>query len=157
MIKGSQDLAAGIMFMAFGAIALYVGWDYPLGTAQRPGTGVLPAILSALLLVAGGLLVIKGFAVSDEGVGHWAWRPFVCTTLAVILFGLLIDDLGLVVTMALSMTVCAIGTPETRWREYLAFLLIMIFIGVGTFIWGLGMPIPTWPIRIPVWLAKLWS
>jgi hypothetical protein len=157
MIKGSQDLAAGVMFVAFGAIALYVGWDYPMGVWQRPGTGVLPFILAALLVVMGAFLVVKGFLVADEGMGNWSWRPFVMTTLSVILFGLLIDDLGLVVTMIISLTACALGTPETRWVEYTMFLIIMIIIGVGMFIWGLGMPIPTWPQRVPSWLTMLRS
>lgn len=157
MIKGTQDLAAGIMFVAFGAIALYVGWDYPMGVWQRPGTGVLPFILSALLVVMGAFLVVKGFLTSDEGMGSWSWRPFIMTTLSVILFGLLIDDLGLVVTMIISLTACALGTPETRWFEYTMFLIIMIIIGVGMFIWGLGMPIPTWPVKVPSWLTMLRS
>jgi hypothetical protein len=151
-IKGSQDFAAGIMFLAFGAIALFVGWDYPMGTSHRPGTGVLPFILSVFLMVMGAFLMVKGLSVEDEGVGDWAWRPFICTTLSVVAFGLFIDDLGLVVTMIISLTICALGTPETRWREYLLFLALMIAIGVGMFIWGLGMPIPTWPQKVPTWL-----
>ena len=42
-------------------------------------------------------------------------------TLATIAFALLIDRLGLVVAMIVSMTLAALGTPETRWREYALF------------------------------------
>jgi hypothetical protein len=152
-IKGSQDFAAGIMFFAFGAIALYVGWDYPMGEAHRPGTGVLPHILSWFLMVMGAILIAKGVTTEDEGMGTWTWRPFICTVLAVVAFGLFIDDLGLIVTMILSLTICALGTPETRWREFIVFLALMIAIGVGMFVWALGMPIPTWPVRVPAWLT----
>ena len=44
-IKSSQDLATGLLFVLVGAGGLWFGWDYPMGTAQRPGTGVLPYIL----------------------------------------------------------------------------------------------------------------
>jgi putative tricarboxylic transport membrane protein len=66
-------------------------------------------------------------------------------TLATIAFALLADRAGLVVTMIVSMTLAALGTPETRWREYLPFAVIMLAIGVSVFIYGLGMPIPILP------------
>ena len=43
-IKGSQDLAAGLMFGIIGLLAIKIGADYPVGSWQRPGTGVLPLI-----------------------------------------------------------------------------------------------------------------
>ena len=66
-------------------------------------------------------------------------------TLATIAFALLIDGFGLVAAMLASMTLAALGTPETRWREYLMFAALMLLIGVGMFIWGLGMPVTIFP------------
>ena len=51
----------------------------------------------------------------------------------------------LVAAMLGSMTLAALGTPETRWGEYTIFAAIMLVIGVAMFIWGLGMPIPILP------------
>jgi putative tricarboxylic transport membrane protein len=70
-------------------------------------------------------------------------------TLATVAFALLIDRLGLVVAMLVSMTLAALGTPETRWREYTMFAAIMVVIGVGMFIYGLRMPIPILPKGLP--------
>ena len=47
--------------------------------------------------------------------------------------------------MLASMTLAALGTPETRWREYAVFSVFMLAIGVGLFIYGLKMPIPALP------------
>jgi heme A synthase len=47
--------------------------------------------------------------------------------------------------MVVSMTLAALGKPETRWGEYALFALLMLAIGVGVFIYGLGMPIPILP------------
>jgi hypothetical protein len=66
-------------------------------------------------------------------------------TLSNVAFALLIEPLGLVATMIISMTLTALGTPETRWREYALFAVIMILIGVSMFIWGLGMPLKVLP------------
>jgi hypothetical protein len=67
-------------------------------------------------------------------------------TLSIIAFALLIDRVGLVTTMIVSMALTALGTPETRWRvEFLAFSLIMIVLGVALFVMLLGMPVKVWP------------
>jgi putative tricarboxylic transport membrane protein len=69
----------------------------------------------------------------------------IMVTLATIAFALLIDPAGIVVAMVVSMTLAALGTPETRWREFVVFSLIMLAMGLGMFIYGLGMPIKVLP------------
>jgi hypothetical protein len=141
----SQDFATGLLFGAVGIAALWIGADYPMGTPQRPGTGVLPAILAWCLIGTGALLWLKAVVTNSPNLTSWAWRPAIMITLATIAFALLADRAGLVVTMIVSMTLAALGTPETRWREYLPFAVIMLAIGVSVFIYGLGMPIPILP------------
>jgi len=145
----SQDFATGVLFVVIGLAALWIGADYPLGTAQRPGTGVLPRILAWGLIITGVLLGIKAAVSDGPRLTPWAWRPAIMVTLAAAAFAVLIDRLGLVATMLVSMTLVALGTPETRWREYTLFALIMIAIGAGVFIYGLGMPIPFLPKELP--------
>jgi putative tricarboxylic transport membrane protein len=144
-IKSGQDLATGLLFIVVGLAAFWIGADYPMGTTQRPGTGVLPRILAWCLIGTGGLLWVKAVLVQGPGLTRWAWRPVVMITLATIAFALTVDRLGLVVAMLVSMTLAALGTPETRWREYTLFAALMVAIGVGMFIYGLRMPIPALP------------
>jgi Tripartite tricarboxylate transporter TctB family len=141
----SQDFATGLLFIVAGLAALWIGADYPMGTAQRPGTGVLPRILAWCLIATGLLLWIKAMFTGSPRLTPWAWRPAIMITLAAAAFALLVDRVGLVATMIVSMTLVALGTPETRWREYALFALLMLVIGVGVFIYGLGMPIPILP------------
>ena len=147
-IKNDQDFVTGLMFLVIGLGALWIGADYNMGTPQRPGTGVLPKILSYCLIGTGALIAGKTFVTPGEQMGVWDWRSIVFVTLGTVAFGLLIDDWGLIVSMVVSMTLCALGTPETRWREFAIFSAIMLAIGFGTFIWLLGMPIATWPTKL---------
>ena len=144
-IRSSQDLATGLLFLAVGLGAYWIGADYNMGTAQRPGTGVLPRILAICLMGCGIMLWIKALIVDGPKLGYWAWRPMIMVTLATIAFALLIDPAGIVVAMVVSMTLAALGTPETRWREFAIFTLIMLAMGLGMFIYGLGMPIKVLP------------
>ena len=156
-IKGEQDFATGLMFVAVGLAALWVGADYVLGTAQRPGTGVLPRILAWCLIATGVLLGIRSAVVEGPRLTGWAWRPAIMITVATVAFALLVDRAGLIVTMVVSLTLAALGTPETRWREYFLFLLIMMAIGIIVFIKGLGMPIPLWPTGANGWPGALFD
>jgi hypothetical protein len=144
-IKSQQDFATGLLFLAIGVAAYWIGADYNMGTAQRPGTGVLPRILAWCLMGSGLLLWIKAAISEGPALSAWAWRPLIMVTLAAVAFSLLIEPLGLVGTMVVSMTLCALGTPDTRWREFAIFTVIMLIIGLGVFIYGLGMPMKVWP------------
>lgn len=150
--KLNQDFLSGVMFAATGLLAAWIARDYPMGSPQRPGTGVLPMILAWCLIGTGGLLCFKGFVSGGSSTGQWALRPIIMVTLAVVSFGFLVDNAGLVVAMLVSMTCCALGTPETRWSEYLFFSAVMVAIGVSVFILLLGMPIPIFPAKVPGWL-----
>ena len=149
MLFRRQDVATGLLFIAIGVAAYVIGADYAMGTAQRPGTGVLPRILAWCLIGTGSLLCLKGAAADGARLTAWAWRPVVMVTVAIVAFALLIDRLGMVITMLVSMTVAALGTPETRWREYALFSLVMLAIGAGVFIYLLAMPIPMLPKEVP--------
>lgn len=144
-IRNAQDFATGLLFIVVGAGALWIGADYAMGTAQRPGTGVLPRILAWCLVGTGGLLWIKALLSDGPRLGDWGWRPLIMITLAIIAFSLLIDRYGLIAAMLASMTLAAFGTPQTRWGEYIIFAGIMVVIGVSLFIWGLGMPVRALP------------
>ena len=101
-IKCTQDLMTGLMFAAIGLAALWFGAELSLGTAQRPGTGLLPRVLAWLLIGTGAILFGKSLVVDGPGLGVWAWRPLIMVTLATIAFALLIDGFGLVAAMLAS-------------------------------------------------------
>lgn len=144
-IKSSKDFATGLLFVAIGLGAYYIGSTYNMGTAQRPGTGVLPRILAWCLMGSGVLLAVQSLIQEGPKLDAWAWRPLIMITVATIAFAFLIDSAGLVVAMIVSMTLAALGTHETKWREFALFSVLMLAIGIGLFIYGLGMPIKVFP------------
>jgi hypothetical protein len=146
-IKSSKDFATGLLFLAIGLGAYYIGSTYSMGTPQRPGTGVLPRILAWCLMGSGLLLTIQALLQEGPKLDAWAWRPLIMITVATMAFSFLIDSAGLVVAMIVSMTLAALGTHETRWKEFAMFMVLMLMLGIGIFILGLGMPIKVLPWR----------
>jgi hypothetical protein len=63
------------LFVLVGIGGLWFGRDHPLGTSQRPGTGVLPLILCWCLISTGGLLWLKAALLEGPSLTGWAWRP----------------------------------------------------------------------------------
>jgi putative tricarboxylic transport membrane protein len=144
-IKSSKDFSTGLLFLVIGLGAYYIGSTYNMGTAQRPGTGVLPRILAWCLMGSGLLLAIQALLQEGPKLDAWAWRPLIMITVATIAFAFLIDSAGLVVAMIVSMSLAALGTHETRWTEFALYMVLMLAVGIGIFILGLGMPIKVLP------------
>ncbi|MFM9939812.1 MAG: tripartite tricarboxylate transporter TctB family protein [Hyphomicrobiaceae bacterium] len=156
-MKIGQDLATGLLFMAIGIGALVIGWNYPMGIPQRPGTGVLPFVLSCCLIGTGALLAVKSFTVGDSEITGINWRALILVTLGLVVFGFAIDRLGLLITMALSMSLCAAALRDTEWREFAIFFAIMFLASWVTFVCLLGMPVNACPSVAPCelcWLVK---
>jgi putative tricarboxylic transport membrane protein len=143
-----QDFGAGLLFVAVGIGALWIAFDYPIGNSMRPGTGVLPKTLGWLLVGTGVILAIKALAIEGPRLTGWAWRPAIMISLATVSFAILIDRLGLMITMLISMTLAACGTPETRWIEYGLFAIFMVVLGISVFIYAIGMPIAILPTAL---------
>jgi hypothetical protein len=76
-------------------------------------------------------------------------------TLGTVVFGSMIDNYGLVASMIVAMTICALGTAETRWFEFAVFTLIMIVASWAMFIWLLGMPIKAWPTSLVPFIEQM--
>ena len=144
-LRSGQDLLCGAMFAAVGAGALWVGRNYPMGTPVRLGSGVFPMLLSWGLIGIGAIIFIKGLLTDGPRLTGWAWRPVLLITLAAVSFALLIEPAGLVATMLVVMALGALAGDGHRLRELAVFMLVMIALAIGIFIWGLNMPIKVFP------------
>lgn len=144
-LRSGQDLLCGAMFAAIGAGALWIGRNYPMGTPARMGSGVFPWLLGWGLVGVGGIIFAKGLLTDGPRLTAWAWRPVLLITLAAVCFALLIEPAGLVVTMLVLMTLGALAGQGHSVRQLAIFFPVMIVIGIGIFIWGLGMPIKVFP------------
>jgi hypothetical protein len=139
-----RNVLSGLLFMAVGALGLWLSRDYPVGTALRMGTGYVPRLLCWLLLALGAIVLLQGLRrpVSVDGV---AWRPLVLVTVSLVLFALTIERLGLVIAILLLVGAGALATRSLKPWETAAAALVLLALCWAIFILGLGLTIPVWP------------
>ncbi|WP_144186017.1 tripartite tricarboxylate transporter TctB family protein [Elioraea rosea] len=141
----AQDLFAGVMFVAFAAFMLWLNTDHPIGSARRMGPGYMPMLAFGILGVLGVAIVIGGLLTGPNLIGRFAWRDMVLILLAMVVFGLTVERLGFIVSIALCVGIASLA--EKVWKPLrvvglIAFLLALCWF---LFIWYLDIRIPVFP------------
>lgn len=144
-VRSSQDLLAGILFIAFGAAFLFGAADLAKGTALRMGPGYVPRILSTIILFVGAVLVLKGLTIDGAKTGYWGLRPLICVVAATLAFAFGIQRLGLVPTIMLTIGISAFAMDEIKPLELTVLAIVMAFGSTLLFVYGLKLNFPIWP------------
>lgn len=144
-IHTSKDFWAGIMFLTFAAVAVLAARGYAMGSAGRMGPGYFPMALGIVLGLLGLIIIGRAFVAGDERVGTLQLRPLLVIVVAVCLFGLLIERLGLVVALVTVVVVSAMASREYRPVEVAALAATLAAFSVGVFVYALRLPLTLWP------------
>ena len=144
-IPNSKDLAAGLLFMAFGLAALVISSSYAPGTASRMGPGYMPRALGVLLLVFGAALSLRGFRPSHEAASAWRVRPLIIVLASVAAFSFIARWTGAIAATIALVFIASLASSEFRWKEALAVGAILGVVSVIVFVYALGVPLPVWP------------
>ena len=139
-VRSVADFLAGLMFVAFGAAAIFIGRDYPMGSAMRMGPGYFPTILGALLAVLGVAVLVRSLAGTPTPAPSFSSKPLALVLASVAAFALTVERLGVIAAVVFVVVISAVASEEFRWREALAVALIMAALAVGLFAKGLGLP-----------------
>src|SRR2546425_5531377 len=94
-IRNPKDFYSGLLFIAFGVAAIVIGSNYALGTAARMGPGYFPRILGILLVTLGALLALRALRLQGSPVPPLKWRPTLIVLGSVVLFGYIVEQMGL--------------------------------------------------------------
>jgi putative tricarboxylic transport membrane protein len=144
-VRAPKDFWSGLMFIGFAGVALVAARDYSLGSAVRMGPGYFPLLLGLVLACIGGLLVVRSVAVDGAPVDRLQVRPLASIVIGVVLFGALLERLGLVVVLVAAVVVSALASRESRPVEVAALATALAFFSVAVFVYGLRLPLPLWP------------
>ena len=144
-IRAPKDFWSGVMFIAFAAVGLIASRNYSLGTSLRMGPGYFPILLGIVLALLGVILVARSLAIEGKRVGQLHLWPLGVITLGVVLFGILLQPLGLVVSLVVVVAVSALASRESKPLEVTVLALALAAFSAGVFVYGLRLPLPVWP------------
>lgn len=144
-IRAPKDFWSGIMFIAFAAVALFAARVYSLGAAGKMGPGYFPILLGSVLALIGLILVVRSFVIDGETVSRIQVWPLAIIAAAVVLFGMLLQPLGLIISLALVTVVSAFASRESKPLEVAALACVLLAFAAGVFVYGLRLPLPLWP------------
>ena len=146
-VRNEKDLYAGFIFIIVGACFAYVATGYELGTAVAMGPGYFPFGLGLVLAALGVAILSKAFAdrPEREPVDPIAPKVVICIVGSVVLFGALLEPLGLVASIFVLVCVASFGSHDLGLKRALIVSLVLSVLCVSVFIYALRIQIPVWP------------
>ena len=137
----SKDFLSGVMFIAFGLIALYFGRNLAVGTTVRMGPGYVPHMLSYIMLVLGLVIAVIALIAGSEVVEAPKWKPITMVTIGIIAFALLLETTGLFPALVALVLISSLGGDEFKLWEVVANTAVLTVLCVLVFKVGLSMNI----------------
>jgi hypothetical protein len=144
-IRAPKDFWSGVMFCGFAVVAILAARGYSLGAAGKMGPGYFPLLLGGLLAALGGILIGRSLVLSGEPVPRFHLVPLAVIAVAICLFGVMIEPLGLVLSLAVLTLMSAFAGAQFRLLETVALAAALIVFSVGVFVYALGLPFNIWP------------
>jgi hypothetical protein len=143
----SEWIAPGLFFIALGGAALWVSRAYPVGELQRMGPGYFPRMLSLGMIGLGLLIVRQGLPdlAGEKGLRAGPHRSFWLIPLALVVFGLSVEWLGVVFALVLTLAVAGFAHREARITEIAISIVTLIVLCVLIFVVALKLPLHLWP------------
>ena len=147
MIKNQRAFAVGILFIVVASTFVVLSLDLQQGTAARMGPGYFPWILG-IVLCAVGLAIVAGAVApgaAAERLSRWDWKGLGWIAGSVVLFAVLLQPLGLIVSLFVLVVASSSASPDFTLRGSLAAAVVLIVICVAAFDYGMDLRIPLWP------------
>lgn len=139
-LRNNVDFLAGLLMIGIGAIAFYMALDYPFGSALRMGPGYFPRVLAGIFIAFGVYVGLRGLRTGEKVAGVWGWKALAYITASLVVFGWLMDRVGLIPSLVVLFFVAALAGHEFKLKEVIILSTVMILFAYGVFIYGLGLP-----------------
>ena len=146
-ITNQKDFAAGVIYLVAGAGFGLGALNYKIGEAARMGPGWFPFWVGLLLALLGLVVAARALrpAAGSDPLKRPDLRAMAWILGAVVLFGLLLQPFGLVLTLAVLVIVSSLASHEFRWKGALVNTVLLILFSTVVFIRGIHLQIPLWP------------
>ena len=144
-IRSRQDFWAGLAFIFFSLLTLTISHSYPMGTAARMGPGFFPFILGSILALLGFGIAVRSLFAGEVRMDPFFLRPLILILGAVLAFAIFIEPGGLVLAIVGLVVISSFAETEFRLWKVILLCLLLASMGVGVFVYALGLPFRVGP------------
>jgi Tripartite tricarboxylate transporter TctB family len=147
MITNQKDFVAGLLYITLGAAVAIMSWGYEIGTPYNMGPGFFPFGVGIALALVGACVFATSILPDAEHakIGSWPLKRLVIVLLSVVLFGILLEPLGMLIAVPVLLGVSFYAHPEFSWRELLFLIVFLVPFTWAVFVLLLGLQFPLWP------------
>lgn len=139
-VRDRKSFGAGLLFAVIGAAALLYARRYPIGDPGQMGPGFFPSVLSVVLIVLGGVNIVRSLGASAEQLGRIAFKPALLVTAGVVSFAVGIDRIGLVPSILVLVLLGSLAGTRFRPREAIPVAVALALLSAAIFVYGLKLP-----------------
>jgi hypothetical protein len=136
-----SDVFAALALGALGSFVFFESLTYGIGPATRMGSGNVPMILGAVLVVLALWIGVAAWRRSGRVIAV-SWRPLACVAAAIAAFCLLLPSVGFLPALVCAIALCALADPDVSVRGTLALVVTVTFLSWLIFAVGLQVPLP---------------
>ena len=137
----SKDFLSGVMFIAFGLVALWFGRHLALGTSVRMGPGYVPHMLAYIMMVLGLIIAVVALYSGGEPVEAPKWKPITMVAIGIVIFALLFESTGMFPALVALVFIASLGGDEFKFLEVIGNIAVLTILCVLVFKVGLSMNI----------------
>ncbi|MET4212878.1 hypothetical protein ABIB95_007728 [Bradyrhizobium sp. LA2.1] len=139
-----QDVAAGAIFMALGAVFAWNSHGLAFGTGARMGPGYFPTVLSWLLLILGAAIFLNGRRSDKRSEVQIPWKLLAIVVISPVAFGLLLYPLGFPIAITSAVFLSTLASKRLALKTAVATSVGLAVLCWAIFVRELGLQLPLW-------------
>ena len=146
-VADQQNFATGASYLVFGIIVAVAASRYRVGSLERIGPGFFPVAAGVALAIVGACVMSLALrrGVPSATIGAWSGKSVIVVLSSVVLFGLLLEGMGLLLAVPVLVGLSARAHPSFSWRSLGASIFVLLLLTWTIFVVLLGLPFPMLP------------
>lgn len=146
-VRNKQNFWSGVMFIVLGAAFAFKSTEYSMGTAARMGPGYFPFWLSVIMAILGVIILLSSLSpkAQQTEVEKFDYKSVAIITASVVVFALLLQPAGLIISMLVLVLISAAAAHDNNWKVSIANAIFLAILCYLAFIVGLRLVFPIWP------------
>src|SRR5215475_11966902 len=137
-IRSPKDFWSGVVFIALALGFIVLAQQYRFGTMHRMGPALFPTLVGVLLAGLGAIIAARAFVLDGLPAPRFHARPLIVSLVAIVLFGLALQYLGLAAAVVVLVLAGAYAGRDVRPIETLALAAFLAVFSIAVFVWLLG-------------------